>query len=718
MACKGKTFSSFIPVLGIVGLMTTQGAAADGDIVTLDEFRVVSTATRTARLALELPIRTEVVTPELFTALGARDISQALEFLPGVRVESNCQNCGTTEVKLLGLGAGYNQLLFDGQPLFSGLAAVYGLEHIPTAFVERIEVVKGGASALYGPGAVTGVVNIIPREPLVTGAFVEGQLESVDGNAARSGVVLADWVQGDGKLALTLFSQYRQDEAVDLNGDGFSDLTGKRFRTHGTQLLLHPKEGTHVSANLSHTREWRRGGDRFDLEPHFAQVAEQLEHRWNRGGLVWKERVSDDFEFRLAASGSRIARDSYYGGVGAEPLPGQPGHDPAAYADAVAEASLLYGFTRTTRSFLDSMFTHRLVDHTVTWGVQYQVDRVFDEKRDAFGRSLRTDGTLAGHVGEDPIADGRYRVFGAYAQSEWDPTSDWTLISSVRVDRHSELDSWITSPRLALRHRITPQLALRGSVATGFRAPEIFDEDFHVEILDDPTRTRNSPSLREERSVSWATGMLWIPEIAEGRLQVDVELFRTELRDVFQVPDVVLTDPAGNAYKERINAGKAAIQGFEANVLYRFNSSWSVEGGMTLSDGSHRDPVEIVDGEFMRRFIEAPRWSGVAQVNYTNRELFDLFLGLIYTGPMVAVNQELGEINPRTDSFLTVDASLSRTWSFGGSPRARRLGVTVGVRNLFDARQKDLPTGPERDAGYLYGPRFPRTFFVSTRLTF
>ncbi len=156
----------------------------------LDTYHVVSTATRTERLASDLPIRTELLTAELFRSAGASDLASALAYLPGARVEANCQNCGTTEIKLLGLGAGYNQLLLDGQPIFSGLAAVYGLEHIPTAFIERIEVVKGGASSLYGPGAVAGVVNIIPREPWFNQVIMEGSVETFSGPISIAGAAI------------------------------------------------------------------------------------------------------------------------------------------------------------------------------------------------------------------------------------------------------------------------------------------------------------------------------------------------------------------------------------------------------------------------------------------------------------------------------------------------------------------------------------------------
>ncbi len=134
----------------------------------LEEFTVVSTGTRTERLLIDVPIKTEVLGGEPFEAASVTELGQAIELLNGARTEANCQNCGTAEIQLLGLPGNYNQILIDGLPLFTGVASVYGIDQVPTVFVDRIEIVKGGGSALYGPGAVAGVINLIPEEPFNT----------------------------------------------------------------------------------------------------------------------------------------------------------------------------------------------------------------------------------------------------------------------------------------------------------------------------------------------------------------------------------------------------------------------------------------------------------------------------------------------------------------------------------------------------------------------
>ena len=127
--------------------------------------QVVVTSTRTKHYVKNVPIRTEVVTSQALKSKNAWNVFDALEGVPGIRVENQCQFCNFTMVRMQGLGAEHTQVLINGQPIYSGLASVYGLEQIGTGDVDRIEVVKGAGSALYGSSAIAGAINIITRTP-------------------------------------------------------------------------------------------------------------------------------------------------------------------------------------------------------------------------------------------------------------------------------------------------------------------------------------------------------------------------------------------------------------------------------------------------------------------------------------------------------------------------------------------------------------------------
>lgn len=127
--------------------------------------QVVVTGTRTQHYVKSVPVRTEVVTSQALQNKNAWNVFEALEGVPGIRVENQCQSCNFTMVRMQGLGSEHTQVLINGQPVYSGLASVYGLEQIGTGDVDRIEVVKGAGSALYGSSAIAGAINIITREP-------------------------------------------------------------------------------------------------------------------------------------------------------------------------------------------------------------------------------------------------------------------------------------------------------------------------------------------------------------------------------------------------------------------------------------------------------------------------------------------------------------------------------------------------------------------------
>ena len=133
------------------------------DVFNLEQ--VVVTGTRTPHFVKNVPIRTEVVTSQALRNKNAWNVFEALEGIPGIRVENQCQFCNFSMVRMQGLGAEHTQVLINGQPVYSGLASVYGLEQMGVGDVDRIEVVKGAGSALYGSSAMAGAINIITREP-------------------------------------------------------------------------------------------------------------------------------------------------------------------------------------------------------------------------------------------------------------------------------------------------------------------------------------------------------------------------------------------------------------------------------------------------------------------------------------------------------------------------------------------------------------------------
>src|SRR5687768_14810717 len=210
-----------VQILALAAQIATQQL---GPIIPLFRSEVVVTATRTNRRLSDVPVRTEVITQQAMRAVQARTLADAVEYTTGVQVESNCQNCNFSQIRLLGLAGPYTQILIDGQPIISSLAQVYGIEHIPARMLERIEVVKGGGSALYGPGSVGGVVNVISREAAASGGVVELRQETSGFGASGSGEVVSangamDLVSRDRQTLFTAFGQVDRVDPIDVDGD-------------------------------------------------------------------------------------------------------------------------------------------------------------------------------------------------------------------------------------------------------------------------------------------------------------------------------------------------------------------------------------------------------------------------------------------------------------------------------------------------------------------
>ena len=133
------------------------------EIYNLDQ--IVITGTKTFKRQTQSPVIVNIINNTKIESVQACNISEALNFQGGVRVETDCQTCNYTQLRINGLAGGYSQILINGKAIFSPLAGLYGMEQIPSNMIERIEVIRGGGSALYGSSAIGGVVNLITTFP-------------------------------------------------------------------------------------------------------------------------------------------------------------------------------------------------------------------------------------------------------------------------------------------------------------------------------------------------------------------------------------------------------------------------------------------------------------------------------------------------------------------------------------------------------------------------
>ncbi len=639
------------------------------------ESTIVVTATRSERLLSDVPVRTEVITSESIERKAAATLAEILDATTGLRVENNCQNCGFSSLRINGLEGAYAHVLVNGMDAFSSLASVYGLEHIPAIFVDRVEVVKGGGSALYGAGAVGGVVNVITKQPTRTAASLEAYYGNMGGEDSGDARGWGSWVGNQGRTAMLAFGNMSRHSGYDRNDDGFTDVARKRLESGGVhffQRALH--NAAELRVGLAVTHEDRRGGDNLQLSPEQTEVTEWIESWRCAYTAQWIHNLSGSSYYRMQLSHVRTDRDTYYGG----------GFDPNAY-----------GETSNPHTNLALSFGHIVGAHNLLFGFQYIRDEMTDS-----------------HPGYDRLLSQTYDNYGFFLQDDFKIGDMLTLLAGGRVDKHSELSDAVFSPRLSAMIKANDSFRIRGTVSFGFRPPVVFDEDLHILISGgEPQFIYNDPDLREERAVSLSLSGEY-SSIWEGELSTRFEanFFYTRLEDTF-VLDEIGGECEGAMIFQRINGGGAKVYGVELNADLDFPGGFDIEAGLTFQRSRLDEPEPDFGSEY---FFRTPDTYGYLMASYSCPRFF-INGTLEYTGEMWA---------PHYAGYIDEDV-LERTPGFAvfnmrvGMPLLREpFGLTLiaNVFNITDDFQGDLDMGPNRDSGYIYGPRRPRTFLVGLKL--
>ena len=342
---------------------------------------VVVSANRNETNRREASVVVGVVSPKIFAATNAVCIADGLNFQPGLRVENNCNNCGFTQIRINGLEGPYSQILIDSRPIFSALSGVYGLEQIPVNMIERVEVVRGGGSALYGSNAIAGTINIITKEAL-SNSFTAGyNYERIGGTASDNAINLnSSMVSDDNKAGMYLYGSYRNRLPYDYNGDGFSEVTKLLNHTMGMRSYYRLSSQSKLTLEYHNIHEFRRGGNDFHLQPHQTDITEQVEHETNGGGIAYNWYSPDAKQkLNIYTSLQQVLRQSYYGA----------GQNPDAYGNtdnltSVTGAQYVYNFHNLL--FMPS---------ELTVGSEYQYDDLHD-KMPGYGRDIKQTTRVAG----------------------------------------------------------------------------------------------------------------------------------------------------------------------------------------------------------------------------------------------------------------------------------------------------------------------------------
>ncbi|TQM18433.1 outer membrane receptor for ferrienterochelin and colicins [Chryseobacterium aquifrigidense] len=593
---------------------------------------VVVTGTIKPMSRSKSPVAVEIYSQKFFQKNPTPSIFEAIAMVNGVKPQLNCSVCNTGDIHINGLEGPYTMILIDGMPIVSSLSTVYGLSGIPNSLVDRIEVVKGPASSIYGSEAMGGVINIITKNALtapklsvdmMTSTWSENNLDlSTKFNVGKNAASL---------LSLNYFSFQ---ERIDQNKDNFTDATLQSRISVFNKWNFKRKENRQASFAMRYLYEDRfggemqwnksfRGSDEVYGESIYTNRAEVF------GLYEWpmKEHIVTQFSYNYHD------QNSFYGS------------NPFNATQKVA--------------FVQTYWDRSFGKHDITAGLTFK--RTFYDDN--------TPGTLA----SDGITNAPMKspIWGAFIQDQWEINDKNTLLLGYRYD-YDKVHHSVHSPRFAWKFNPNPYHTLRFNFGTGFRVVNLFTED-HAALTGSREVVVKS-DLKPERSVNGNLNYIWKIPVGNRMVNLDASAFYTYFSN--KIVGDFDSDPNKIIYDNL--HGYGISRGASLNVDFSFQFPLSVNLGVT-----YLDVYQKFDNENQKtQQLHAPKWSGTYNLTYkfANNLTID-FTGQFY-GPMrlpVLVNDYRPEYSP---FYSLANIQVSKSFKSG-------FEVYCGMKNLFNFRPKD-----------------------------
>ena len=652
--------SKFIKITIDENQKVTQNLSLSEDN-SLDE--IVISGTMKPVKKLDSPVPVEVYSPTFFMKNPSPSIFESMQNVNGVRPQVNCSVCNTGDIHINGLEGAYTFVMIDGMPIVSGLSTVYGLTGIPQALIERVEIVKGPASTLYGSEAVGGIINIITKKPSSSPLF------TIDSYASSWGEVNTD-IGLKYKLgktnALLGINYFNYQNPIDNNNDGFTDLTLQNRISIFNKFDFERKNNRVFTVAGRYVYEDRWGGE-MDWTPEFRGGTEIYGEsiytsRWETFG-TYQLPTDEKLNFQFSANGHD--QNSYYG-------------------DTFYKADQFIAFGQLT---YDTTFGK---NHDVLMGVAYRYTN-YDDNTTATGSETENDPSIT-------------HLPGVFIQDEITLAPKSKLLLGARYD-HNNVHGSVFSPRVNYKwNSDNNEDVLRVSIGNGFRVANVFTED-HAAL------TGNRDVFFEDEllpETSWNANINYVKKIVTKNntiINLDGSIFYTHFNNKI-VADYE-TDTSKIIYGN-LDDGYAVSKGISLNTDINFRNGLSIIAGATLMD------VSTTEEGLTERQLLTESFSGTWSISYRIKSI-DLLLdytGNIY-GPMDL--PLLGENDPRSPtspwySIQNIQATkkISNTFEvFGGvknllnfTPAANSI---LNSDNPFDVGV-DTETNPELafDPAYVY----------------
>ena len=665
-------------------------------IVNLED--IVVTATKTPKRKINSPIIINVINSQAIRDVQACNLSETLSFQTGLRVETDCQTCNYTQLRINGMSGGFSQILINGRPTFSPLMGLYALEQFPSNMIEKIEIMKGGGSTLYGSSAIGGTVNIITKIPKENSSQIEFNTLSIDRQSNDYSILgNSSIISESRKAGVSLFVNKREREVYDNNQDGFSELPYLNNISFGANMYYMIKENQKLDVSFSSIYEYRYGGGIKERGPaHLAEQSEERTHNIFAGGIDYQINFNNfDSSLITYLAYQNTNREHYTGikpddGIELDVFLNNP-----PYGNSYVK-TLNTGFqlNHMISPFFDG-------DNVLTLGVDYLHDRVFDEI-----------------PSYNYLVDQESKDLGIFLQSDWEINQKLSLLTGLRADFHNYVDKTIYSPRASLLYKANDNLQFRFGYGTGFRAAQALDTDLHIAFAGGGiSRVSLSPDLNEEKSESLNLSVNYDKAKENWIAGFTVDLFYNQLQNAF-ILQPIGQDEFGEVF-EKQNGQGAVIKGINLEARANFNRVIQLEGGYTIQSSRFDNTVEYIEGiSGIKEFVRTPNNYGYAVLTHTKGNISST-LNYVYTGSM-KVPHFAGAPNQLVDEIVTTNSfsELSLKFNYNIPTDLVSLDLYIGIKNIFNQYQSDFDIGKNRDSNYVYGPAKPRATYFGVMLNF
>jgi outer membrane receptor for ferrienterochelin and colicins len=663
----------FAVILFIINLSAQEKQKDSINVNELSEVTVV-TGTRTERALSSLPLPITIITSEAIAKSGVTRLNEILNEQTGIILIPD--ESGFEGIQMQGLDAAYTMILIDGVPLVGRSSGVLDLSRVSVGNIERIEIVKGASSALYGSEAMGGVINVITKRPKKD--IVEGSLSyryaTFNTNDANANIL---WKKK--KFSANLFTNFYSTDGYDL--DKTTVLKNvESFYNYTIQPKLYYDFSEKLKLTVSN-RFYNQKMDNVALIDSEIYKGDAKENEWNsqiKFDHKWSSKLYSEYELYT----TNYKNDSFLND-----------QNNVLYDHTYYNQWLFRPEVRTTLSINDNKLTGGI-------GLNYEsLDRTYFDK------------------------DVKFNSQYVFIQYDYNPTEKWNILAGFRYDNHSEYASQL-SPKLAVNYKFNENFSLKGSVGYGYKAPDFrqlfFDFtnpsvgytvlgynvaedrlnqlDSEGQILKRIDGISFDEPLKAESAVNYNFGTFY----KKNKLRFDVNAFYNSINNLIDTGIVAQKNNGQNVFSY-FNRSKVFTYGAEFNSTYKFTNEFLVSVGYQYLIAKDKSVVDNFDNH---KYI---RNSELQTIEIKKSDYFGLYnrskhtanLKVAYTIPKIKTdislrvfyrskygifdsnnNQILDKYDEFVNDYFITNLAASKNIT-------DKLFLQAGANNLFDYKDPD-----------------------------